>query len=766
MRIHRRHQLHVTATLTALVAALLATSGASFAAAAASTPATTIPSSVAISSTGLAPGAIKHVWLIILENKSYDATFSGLNNNSYLWKTLPAQGALLTKYYGTGHASMDNYISLASGQAPSEDTQNDCSTTDTLLNTNAGIETFGGSLKSNSNYGQLMSKGGANAALGQNGCSFPTNVPTLFNQFNAAGVTWKDYDQDLGGAQNYLQNPNTPFTAETVPGREDAACGGPGISANNPKTDPINLVTPTGDVGSYTSAQSINYNGLDYIDNYVAKHNPAPWFESLTGQVNRFGNITPPLNEPSNGGTNCDANHVVNLDNPRTGLVHDLIHNTVPNFSWISPNNCSDAHDAVCKGNNLSGAFNSNGTPNYAAGTSYAYNPETIPPTNYTGGLYASDLFLEYYIPLIEQSKAFRDGGMIDITFDEGFPPFTYSGNSFNNAATSGSTQPADAPTYGSASSTVPGADSIYGAYGILSDAAGENILGKNVATEPTGPNSTLSTNSAGDQLDPGPGNNQFIDRPPACTSAGVPANCVSGVVLGGGGASPAQRKDAAATGSSSTNVIADNSIVSTDTGRMVTGTNIPANAFVGAVTDAGPQFPTANNGSATTGSFQLVDQNGNPLLPTGAVSGITLSAEGAPNALSAGQTPDPLYDATDPTPGGGDTGSVLISKYIKPGTVSSTNYNHYSWLATMEDIFDVSGGHDYKKLNPGAGTVSGGLDGTGHLGYAAQPGLKPFGTDVFTWASKSHGRTTAKAHAALNAAFEHEHLQSETAKG
>jgi phospholipase C len=49
-------------------------------------------SEVAITSSGLHPGAIKHVWLIILENKSFDATFSGLNQNTYLWKTLPAQG--------------------------------------------------------------------------------------------------------------------------------------------------------------------------------------------------------------------------------------------------------------------------------------------------------------------------------------------------------------------------------------------------------------------------------------------------------------------------------------------------------------------------------------------------------------------------------------------------------------------------------------------------------------------------------------------------
>jgi len=53
--------------------------------------------------------------------------------------------------------------------------------------------------------------------------------------------------------------------------------------------------------------------------------------------------------------------------------------------------------------------------------------------------------------------------------------------------------------------------------------------------------------------------------------------------------------------------------------------------------------------------------------------------------------TTDPLYDATDATNGGGNTGSVLISPYIKPGTVSTVNYNHYSWLRTMEDLFNVA---------------------------------------------------------------------------
>jgi len=59
--------------------------------------------------------------------------------------------------------------------------------------------------------------------------------------------------------------------------------------------------------------------------------------------------------------------------------------------------------------------------------------------------------------------------------------------------------------------------------------------------------------------------------------------------------------------------------------------------------------------------------------------------------------------------PGGGRIGAVLLSPFVKPGTVSKTPYNHYALLRTVEDFF--------------------GLD---HLGYAAQPGLKTFGADVF----------------------------------
>ena len=40
---------------------------------------------------------------------------------------------------------------------------------------------------------------------------------------------------------------------------------------------------------------------------------------------------------------------------------------------------------------------------------------------------------------------------------------------------------------------------------------------------------------------------------------------------------------------------------------------------------------------------------------------------------------------------GGGKTGTLLLSPFIRPGTVSTVPYNHYSTLATIEDLFGLA---------------------------------------------------------------------------
>jgi hypothetical protein len=608
-----------------VAAVLAAAAGALIASASSAEP----PSPVGVAERdgrGIRPGEIRHVWLIILENKSYDASFTGLNNNTYLWQTLPSQGVLLRNYYGTGHFSLDNYLSMVSGQATQPDTQADCPQYDAF----SGTVDATGNLWTNRDYGQVVSAAGPYAAAGQNGCVYPSDVPTLFNQLDAAGVSWKGYAQDLGNAD--ASGPTHDAGTQY--------CGAPyaAPAATGATTQP-------------------NPGGANATDQYVPKHFPFPWFQSLL----------------SSG--DCNAAHIANLFDPANGLYHDLqSESATPAFSWISPNNCSDAHDAVCHGNNLSGGFSDPNTPNA--------------PANYTGGLYAADLFLEHVVPEIEASPAFKDGGLIDITFDEAFPPFTYTGNSFANSTL-----------------VTPTASTS-----IASDSAAETLYGHAVHWEPTGPNTPLATDASGNQLFPGPGDNAFVDRPAACVAQSVPAQPAGTCLLGGGNHSPGARTDTASA-ASGVSLIADNAVLADDAGRAVTGTGIPAGAFLGTVTDT-PVTATSPTGSVDTGTFALIDSHGNPLQTTAPVSSVTLGAETAAT--------DPLLDATDPTTGGGDTGSVLISPYIRPGSVSDTYYNHYSWLRTMEDLFGVS-------------ADSQGLDGEGHIGYAAQPGLAPFGCDVFT---------------------------------
>jgi phosphatidylinositol-3-phosphatase len=75
------------------------------------------------------------------------------------------------------------------------------------------------------------------------------------------------------------------------------------------------------------------------------------------------------------------------------------------------------------------------------------------------------------------------------------------------------------------------------------------------------------------------------------------------------------------------------------------------------------------------------------------------------------GQMPGPnARVAADGFYGGGRIGAVLLSRFIKPGTVSDAPYNHYSLLKSVEDIF-----------------------GLGHLGYAQPETVATFGADVFT---------------------------------
>jgi hypothetical protein len=145
-----------------------------------------------------------------------------------------------------------------------------------------------------------------------------------------------------------------------IPSRESAACGHPGIGL------PDNT--------------EVAVSG----DGYATRHDPFMYFSSIIDDKQ-----------------SCDA-HVVALGQPdgampasalpgEEGLAADLRSvSTTPNFSYITPNLCNDGHDFPCL--------------NQPSGQS-AY-------ADY-------DAFLQTWVPLITTSPAFRENGLLLVTFDE-----------------------------------------------------------------------------------------------------------------------------------------------------------------------------------------------------------------------------------------------------------------------------------------------------------------------------------------------------------
>ncbi len=110
-------------------------------------------------------------------------------------------------------------------------------------------------------------------------------------------------------------------------------------------------------------------------DQYATKHNPFVYFHRIIDDAAR-----------------CDR-HVVNLKQ----LTADLTSaDTTPNFVFITPGLCHDGHDSPCV----------NGEP---------------------GGLVSADAFLQQWVPQILDSAAFKQDGLLIVTFDESNGPQTDS---------------------------------------------------------------------------------------------------------------------------------------------------------------------------------------------------------------------------------------------------------------------------------------------------------------------------------------------------
>lgn len=177
------------------------------------------------------PPPIKHVFIIVLENESFETTFRPDSKAPYLADSLTKGGAFLRQYFGTGHASLDNYIAMISGIAPDPATQADCGRYTDFVETG-------------------MAAGGQPIGAG---CVYPAHVPTIANQLAARGRSWKAYMEDMG-------NDTT---------RESTTCG----HARMGELDQTEHATA--------------------VDQYAAKHNPFMYFHSIIDSSSCGRNVVP-----------------------------------------------------------------------------------------------------------------------------------------------------------------------------------------------------------------------------------------------------------------------------------------------------------------------------------------------------------------------------------------------------------------------------------------------------------------------------------------
>lgn len=122
------------------------------------------------------PTEIKHVFVIMLGENSYEETFGKTSVAPYLSQELPALGELLPNYYAVTKGDLANQLALLSGQGPTPETAANCP-----------------------NYADVVP--GAALPEGQvqgNGCVYPAATPSLTTALAAKKLTWKAYVEDIG----------------------------------------------------------------------------------------------------------------------------------------------------------------------------------------------------------------------------------------------------------------------------------------------------------------------------------------------------------------------------------------------------------------------------------------------------------------------------------------------------------------------------------------------------------------------------------------
>ena len=206
-----------------------------------------------------------------------------------------AQTSYATAYYNTGngvHPSEPNYVWAEAGSNLGTLSDNDPSVANRNIFT-PGVTTYNGSATGS----------GTNPGYNNGG----TAVQTLTGQMDAAGVSWKNYQEDI------------QYTSRA------------GVSASG-----------TGGTANGVTVTANPYNGSTQY-NYAAKHNPMAFF------------------------TDSASKNLYQMSQLQT----DLNNSTVGRYNWITPDQYNDAHTALTGGFTYNGVHYTGDQAAVAQGDNY-----------------------------------------------------------------------------------------------------------------------------------------------------------------------------------------------------------------------------------------------------------------------------------------------------------------------------------------------------------------------------------------------------------
>jgi hypothetical protein len=318
---------------------------------------------------------LDHVFVIMMENHSYSQVMN--NPSTPFINQLSNIANTSTNYFAVAHPSLTNYLEVVGGSnfgvlndnAPD---WHNSSCTNNLASGKASLDTSGvpnicpiwgtGTDAATPAIDMTNETTGPPGILnidGKQSISAVTNTSgkTIADQLAALGRSWRSYQEDL-----------------------------PGVGADNINYSDgyfTNLTNFT----NMKPALTPPLTSSSIVQQYAAKHNPFVYFRSVQEG-----------DEPGSG-----LDNVVGFQGSN-GLFADLRAGTVPDFSFIAPNQCNDQHgrgnsDATCASDP-----NDDGTQN-------GLNPALM---------YRGDVMVRRLVNAIKESPAWRQGqNAIVVLWDE-----------------------------------------------------------------------------------------------------------------------------------------------------------------------------------------------------------------------------------------------------------------------------------------------------------------------------------------------------------